>query len=95
MRDEALRWRLHVDPCEVRTVVLAHAFVAAKRTFGPRQNGVWVNTNMQARYKLPFGGFGDGGFGFDSVLGFTRECGGGRAVARSRRRFLDSGSDTS
>jgi aldehyde dehydrogenase (NAD+) len=34
---------------------------------------VWVNTYMQTRYELPFGGFKDSGYGHDAVLEFTRE----------------------
>jgi hypothetical protein len=34
---------------------------------------VWVNTYLQTRYELPFGGFKDSGYGHDTVLEFTRE----------------------
>ena len=38
-----------------------------------RSGNVWVNTYMQIRYELPFGGFKDSGYGHDTVLDFTRE----------------------
>lgn len=34
---------------------------------------VWVNTYMQTRFELPFGGIKESGYGHDSVLDFTRE----------------------
>jgi aldehyde dehydrogenase (NAD+) len=38
-----------------------------------QSGNVWVNTYMQARYELPFGGIKDSGYGHDEVLEFTRE----------------------
>jgi aldehyde dehydrogenase (NAD+) len=38
-----------------------------------KAGNVWVNTYMQTRYELPFGGFGESGTGHDAVLEFTRE----------------------
>ncbi len=34
---------------------------------------VWVNTYLQTRYELPFGGFKESGYGHDTVIEFTRE----------------------
>jgi len=34
---------------------------------------VWVNTFLQTRYELPFGGIKESGYGYDEVLEFTRE----------------------
>ena len=34
---------------------------------------VWVNTYLQTRYELPFGGIKDSGYGHDDVVEFTRE----------------------
>ena len=36
---------------------------------------VWVNTYMQTRYELPFGGIKDSGYGHDEVSEFSREKG--------------------
>jgi aldehyde dehydrogenase (NAD+) len=34
---------------------------------------VWVNTYLQTRYELPFGGIKDSGYGHDDIMEFTRE----------------------
>jgi aldehyde dehydrogenase (NAD+) len=34
---------------------------------------VWVNTYLQTRYELPFGGIKDSGYGHDAILEFTYE----------------------
>jgi aldehyde dehydrogenase (NAD+) len=38
-----------------------------------RTGNVWVNTYLQTRYELPFGGIKDSGYGHDSILEFTYE----------------------
>ena len=38
-----------------------------------QSGNVWVNTFMQTRFELPFGGIKESGYGHDSVLDFTRE----------------------
>jgi aldehyde dehydrogenase (NAD+) len=38
-----------------------------------QSGNVWVNTYLQTRYELPFGGFKESGHGHDAVLEFTRE----------------------
>ena len=38
-----------------------------------QSGNVWVNTYMQPRYELPFGGIKESGYGLDEVLEFTRE----------------------
>jgi aldehyde dehydrogenase (NAD+) len=40
---------------------------------GIRSGNVWVNTFLQTRYELPFGGIKESGYGYDDVLEFTRE----------------------
>ena len=46
----------------------------AHRMIRDIQSGnVWVNSYMQIRYELPFGGFKQSGYGYDSVLDFTHE----------------------
>ena len=34
---------------------------------------VWVNTYLQTRYELPFGGIKESGYGHDTILEYTRE----------------------
>ena len=34
---------------------------------------MWVNTYLQTRHELPFGGIKESGYGHDEVLEFTRE----------------------
>jgi aldehyde dehydrogenase (NAD+) len=38
-----------------------------------RSANVWVNTYLQTRYELPFGGIKDSGYGHDTILEFTCE----------------------
>jgi len=38
-----------------------------------RSGNVWVNTYLQTRYELPFGGIKDSGYGHDDILEFTFE----------------------
>jgi aldehyde dehydrogenase (NAD+) len=38
-----------------------------------QSGNVWVNTYLQTRYELPFGGFKESGYGHDAALEFTRE----------------------
>jgi aldehyde dehydrogenase (NAD+) len=38
-----------------------------------RSGNVWVNTFLQTRYELPFGGIKESGYGYDEVIEFTRE----------------------
>jgi aldehyde dehydrogenase (NAD+) len=38
-----------------------------------RTGNVWVNTYLQTRYELPFGGIKDSGYGHDDILEFTYE----------------------
>lgn len=38
-----------------------------------RSGNVWVNTYMQTRFELPFGGIKESGYGQDEVLQYTRE----------------------
>jgi aldehyde dehydrogenase (NAD+) len=38
-----------------------------------QSGNVWVNTYMQTRYELPFGGIKDSGYGHDEVSEFSRE----------------------
>jgi aldehyde dehydrogenase (NAD+) len=38
-----------------------------------RSGNVWVNTYLQTRYELPFGGIKDSGYGHDDILEFTYE----------------------
>jgi aldehyde dehydrogenase (NAD+) len=46
----------------------------AHRMIRDIQSGnVWVNSYMQIRYELPFGGFKQSGYGHDSVLDYTHE----------------------
>lgn len=46
----------------------------AHRMIRDIQSGnVWVNSYMQIRYELPFGGFKHSGYGYDTVLDFTHE----------------------
>ena len=51
-----------------RNLARAHRYVREIQS-----GNVWVNTYMQARYELPFGGIKDSGYGHDEVLDFTRE----------------------
>lgn len=46
----------------------AHRFVRDLKT-----GNVWVNSYMETRYELPFGGIMDSGYGHDHVLEFTHE----------------------
>ena len=46
----------------------------AHRMIRDIQSGnVWVNTYLQARFELPFGGIKESGYGHDSILEYTRE----------------------
>jgi aldehyde dehydrogenase (NAD+) len=38
-----------------------------------QSGNVWVNTYMQTRHELPFGGIKESGYGHDSILEYTRE----------------------
>ena len=38
-----------------------------------RSGNVWVNTYLETRYELPFGGIKDSGYGHDEILEFTCE----------------------
>jgi aldehyde dehydrogenase (NAD+) len=38
-----------------------------------RSGNVWVNTYLQTRYELPFGGIKDSGYGHDDIMEFTVE----------------------
>jgi aldehyde dehydrogenase (NAD+) len=38
-----------------------------------RSGNVWVNTYLQTRYELPFGGIKDSGYGHDAIEEFTYE----------------------
>jgi aldehyde dehydrogenase (NAD+) len=38
-----------------------------------RSGNVWVNTYLETRYELPFGGIKDSGYGHDDILEFTCE----------------------
>ena len=38
-----------------------------------RTGNVWVNTYLQTRYELPFGGIKDSGYGHDDIMEFTVE----------------------
>lgn len=51
-----------------RDLARAHRFVRDLRT-----GNVWVNTYLQTRYELPFGGIKDSGYGHDDIMEFTVE----------------------
>jgi aldehyde dehydrogenase (NAD+) len=51
-----------------RDLARAHRFVREIES-----GNVWVNTYLQTRYELPFGGIKDSGYGHDAVVEFTRE----------------------
>lgn len=51
-----------------RDMARAHRFIREIRS-----GNVWVNTYLQTRYELPFGGIKDSGYGHDDVLEFTCE----------------------
>jgi aldehyde dehydrogenase (NAD+) len=38
-----------------------------------RSGNVWINTYLQTRYELPFGGIKDSGYGHDDIMEFTYE----------------------
>jgi aldehyde dehydrogenase (NAD+) len=38
-----------------------------------RSGNVWVNTYLQTRFELPFGGIKESGYGHDDILEYTRE----------------------
>lgn len=38
-----------------------------------QSGNVWVNTYMQTRHELPFGGIKESGYGHDTILDYTRE----------------------
>jgi aldehyde dehydrogenase (NAD+) len=38
-----------------------------------KSGNVWVNTYLQTRYELPFGGIKESGYGHDDILEYTRE----------------------
>jgi len=40
---------------------------------GIRSGNVWINTYLQTRYELPFGGIKDSGYGHDDIMEFTYE----------------------
>ena len=51
-----------------RDLARAQRFVRDLRT-----GNVWVNTYLQTRYELPFGGIKDSGYGHDDIMEFTVE----------------------
>jgi aldehyde dehydrogenase (NAD+) len=51
-----------------RDLARAHRFVRDINS-----GNVWVNTYLQTRYELPFGGIKDSGYGHDDILEFTYE----------------------
>jgi aldehyde dehydrogenase (NAD+) len=40
-----------------------------------QSGNVWVNTYLQARHEIPFGGIKESGYGYDDTLEFTKEKG--------------------
>ena len=52
-----------------------------------RSGNVWVNTYLQTRHELPFGGIKESGYGHDEVLEFTRE----KAAVIALRREPEDG----
>jgi aldehyde dehydrogenase (NAD+) len=51
-----------------RDLARAHRFIRDINS-----GNVWVNTYLQTRYELPFGGIKDSGYGHDDILEFTYE----------------------
>jgi aldehyde dehydrogenase (NAD+) len=51
-----------------RDLARAHRFIRDINS-----GNVWVNTYLQTRYELPFGGIKDSGYGHDEVMEFTYE----------------------